>query len=170
MTEHDPNTTSAETGRREDAARALNTLARTLYEEMEFLDPGLSEPPPWNFLPDRIKDFFRLSLSHVLAQRREVLLILECPDDDAILGRAHALEQANVEDQYPPKGATTRSVPKRRLKAMPQNGITVTPEMTEAGAHVILCHFGGLDFSCDPEVVAGLVYRAMTSLHRESQP
>lgn len=76
----------------EKREEALMRLARHLYEEMDFLDPGLKELP-WEVLSKRDRDFYRFSLAHVLRHSSDVLLVLNLPNDSVIGGGCDRREQ-----------------------------------------------------------------------------
>lgn len=67
---------------------AVTELARSLYVEMERLDP--SSDARWNDLTDREREFFRLTVEGILARRDLVLQALEgeFASDDKV--RRHA--------------------------------------------------------------------------------
>ncbi len=63
----------------------LGRAAKSLFEIMEFLDP--SEASSWDDLPERIRDFYRLSVAKFLEENSDMLAGLNVADHHMIRRR-----------------------------------------------------------------------------------
>ncbi len=76
---------------------SLGRLARALYETMEYLDPNTGDSG-WETLSEREREFYRLAVSGLLLERRDVLRVLhvDLADDRVVDRTGDVREQANV--------------------------------------------------------------------------